>query len=246
MAGKRATPRTGTRYKGGHFVTSSHSVNAAPAWLEGVERATAAHSFAATSLGAPAGGPRAVTSVRGARRRRRRMSRQGHRPSRVASPRMPAGRQLYDGLERTPFADAILLESRAAMAGHPPRRRRRHDMLAISFSACDVVGQRVRPRQPGDDRPDTAAASARSACSWRGRPPCGQGWRDRRAHGHHGDAARRNLVARRDSHAPRARRGPGADRGRRAGRTLPERGDLLATRTSSSRCSTRSRSRARA
>src|SRR5260370_21359050 len=59
---------------------------------------------------------------------------------------MPPAREFYEDFRRTPFADEVTLElSLAAMAGHELGVREATDVLAISFSATDVIGHTYGP-----------------------------------------------------------------------------------------------------
>jgi predicted AlkP superfamily pyrophosphatase or phosphodiesterase len=59
---------------------------------------------------------------------------------------MPPSRGFYDDFRRTPFADEVTLSlSLAAMAGHELGVRDATDLLAISFSATDIIGHTYGP-----------------------------------------------------------------------------------------------------
>jgi hypothetical protein len=65
-------------------------------------------------------------------------------PHRVAG--APPATEYYDALRRTPFADEILLEfATAAMTAHDMGTDEATDILAVSFSACDVIGHTYGP-----------------------------------------------------------------------------------------------------
>lgn len=58
----------------------------------------------------------------------------------------PPSREFYDELRRTPFADELVLEyALAAMAGHGLGQDEATDVLAVSFSATDVIGHTYGP-----------------------------------------------------------------------------------------------------
>lgn len=58
----------------------------------------------------------------------------------------PPSREFYDELRRTPFADELVLEyALAAMTGHGLGQDDATDVLAVSFSATDVIGHTYGP-----------------------------------------------------------------------------------------------------
>ncbi len=143
MAGRRAD--AAYWFEGGRFITSSHYMDAAPAWLEAWNARHLPDSFAGRpwerllpddALYARYAGPDAVSGEWDGK--------DVTFPHRV--PGQPPAGSFYAGLERTPFADTILLElALAALAGHHLGEGEATDLLAISFSACDVVGHAYGP-----------------------------------------------------------------------------------------------------
>jgi predicted AlkP superfamily pyrophosphatase or phosphodiesterase len=145
MAGKRADAAYWYEVEGGRFITSSHYMKAAPAWLDSwnarrIPDAYAGHPWERLlpdhALYRQYAGADAVAGELDGK--------DTVFPHRIAW--LPPADDFYDGLERTPFADTILLEfALAAMAGHHLGEGNATDLLAISFSACDVVGHSYGP-----------------------------------------------------------------------------------------------------
>jgi len=145
MAGRRADGAYWYEGSGGRFVTSSWYTEQAPAWLERWNARAMPDSFSTKSwerlLSDPAtyekyAGPDAV---------------QGEWdgkdlvfPHKIRG--TPPGIDYYDDLRRTPFADEILLDfALTAMKAHSLGEDAATDLLAISFSACDVIGHTYGP-----------------------------------------------------------------------------------------------------
>ena len=224
MAGKRADAAYWYEVEGGRFITSSHYMDAAPAWLEAWNARRLPDSFAGRpwerllpdhGLYRQYAGADAVAGEWD--------NKDTVFPHRI--PWLPPADDFYDGLERTPFADTILLEfALAAMAGHHLGEGDATDLLAISFSACDVVGHTYGPdsQEMMDQmlRLDRALGLFLDEVDRR----AGEGGSIVVLTADHGVMPLvENLQAQGIPAAPRARGGPGADRGRRARRALPRR-----------------------
>jgi len=145
MAGKRADAAYWYEIEGGRFVTSSHYMAAAPAWLEAWNARRLPDSFAGRPWERLLADPALYLKYAGEDAVAGEWDRKDTTfPHHI--PWMPPADDFYDGLERTPFADTILLEfALAAMAGHHLGEGDATDLLAISFSACDVVGHTYGP-----------------------------------------------------------------------------------------------------
>jgi len=145
MAGRRADGAYWYEGSGGRFVTSSWYTESTPSWLEKWNARAMPDSFAAKSwerlLRDPAtyekyAGPDAV---------------QGEWDGKdLVFPHQirgtPPGIDYYDDLRRTPFADEILLDfALTAMKAHRLGEDDATDLLAVSFSACDVIGHTYGP-----------------------------------------------------------------------------------------------------
>ena len=145
MAGKRADAAYWYEIEGGRFVTSSHYMDAAPAWLEAWNARRLPDSFAGRPWERLLADPALYLEYAGEDAVAGEWDRKDTTfPHHI--PWLPPADDFYDGLERTPFADTILLEfALAAMAGHHLGEGDATDLLAISFSACDVVGHTYGP-----------------------------------------------------------------------------------------------------
>jgi predicted AlkP superfamily pyrophosphatase or phosphodiesterase len=145
MGGRRADAAYWYEGSGGKFVTSSWYTDAAPGWLERWNGRGLPDSYATRPwerlLPDPAtyvryAGPDAV---------------QGEWdgkdlvfPHRIRG--NPPQLDYYDDLRRTPFADEILLDvALTAAKSHGLGEDDATDLLAVSFSACDVIGHTYGP-----------------------------------------------------------------------------------------------------
>jgi predicted AlkP superfamily pyrophosphatase or phosphodiesterase len=145
MAGRRADGAYWYEGSGGHFVTSSWYMEEAPGWLERWNARATPDSYALTSwqrlLSDPAiyekyAGPDAVPGEWDGK--------DLVFPHKIRG--TPPGIDYYDDLRRTPFADEILLDfALTAMKAHGLGEDDATDLLAISFSACDVIGHTYGP-----------------------------------------------------------------------------------------------------
>jgi len=140
MAGLRADGAYWYEASGGNFVTSSWYRDAVPAWLEKWNARRVPDAYFGrewtrllpdTAVYERLAGPDAVIGewdgkdlvfphgLRGAR----------------------GSGDYYDDLRRSPFADEVLFDlAQAALAEHDLGTRDVTDLLAVSFSACDVIG----------------------------------------------------------------------------------------------------------
>ncbi|HEX9189285.1 MAG TPA: alkaline phosphatase family protein [Vicinamibacteria bacterium] len=145
MAGKRADGAYWYEGSGGRFVTSSWYRESAPSWLGKWNARAMPDSYAAKSwerlLSDPAtyeryAGPDAVKGEWDGK--------DLVFPHKIRG--TPPGVDYYDDLRRTPFADEILLDfALTAMKAHGLAEDDATDLLAISFSACDVIGHTYGP-----------------------------------------------------------------------------------------------------
>jgi len=140
MAGRRGDAAYWYETAGGQFITSTYYMDAAESWLERWNQAHVADQYAGKqwtrllpdlSVYERYAGP---DDVEGERDRIDTVfphDIRGHPPE----PRF------YDDLRRTPFADAMTLEvALGAMEAHGVGTDRTTDILAIGFSATDIIG----------------------------------------------------------------------------------------------------------
>lgn len=145
MAGPRADAAYWYGSEGGRFVTSSYYGSAAPPWLLAWNERRAADAYAGrtwqrllpdVSLYERLAGPDAVAG-------------EFDRKDVLfphASKGAPPAREFYDNLWRTPFADELLLDfALEAQARHALGTRDATDLLAVGFSATDVLGHMYGP-----------------------------------------------------------------------------------------------------
>ncbi len=143
-----AGPRADAAYwyeAGGRFVTSSYYLREAPPWLERWNARRAADAYAGRPwerlLDDPAlyrryAGEDAVPGEWDGK--------DTVFPHRIRG--TPPAAAFYDDLRRTPFADTLLFDfALAAMDGHGLGEHDATDLLAVSFSACDVIGHTYGP-----------------------------------------------------------------------------------------------------
>jgi arylsulfatase A-like enzyme len=145
MAGRRADAAYWYETAGGRFVTSSWYTSEAPRWLEGwnARRLPDAQAGRAWErlLPDPATylkytGPDEVPGEWDGKNT--------VFPHRVRG--APPSFDFYDDLRRTPFADEVLFDlATAAMKAHDLGSDDATDLLAVSFSACDVIGHTYGP-----------------------------------------------------------------------------------------------------
>jgi predicted AlkP superfamily pyrophosphatase or phosphodiesterase len=145
MSGPRADGAYWFGSAGGRFVTSSYYGPAAPGWLERWNARRPADAYAGRAwerlLPDPAlydrlAGPDAVDGEAD-----RKDIVFPHRP-----PAAPPAREYYDFLWRTPFADDLVLDlALEAQQQHELGLRDVTDLLAVGFSATDVIGHNYGP-----------------------------------------------------------------------------------------------------
>ncbi len=145
MAGKRADAAYWFGAAGGRFITSSHYMDEAPAWLDAWNARRVPDSFAGRPWERPLPDLGLYTRYAGADAVTGEWDNKDTVfPHRV--PSRPPAEAFYGELGRTPFADAILLDfALAAMAGHHLGEDDATDLLAVSFSAGDVIGHTYGP-----------------------------------------------------------------------------------------------------
>jgi predicted AlkP superfamily pyrophosphatase or phosphodiesterase len=145
MAGKRADGAYWYEGAGGRFVTSSWYMAEAPRWLESWNARHRPDDFEGRAWERLLPDP--ATYVRFAGADQVKTEADGVDtvfPHRVAG--APPATEYYDAVRRTPFADEILLEfATAAMKAHDMGTDEATDILAVSFSACDVIGHTYGP-----------------------------------------------------------------------------------------------------
>ena len=145
MAGKRADAAYWYEGAGGRFVTSSWYMTEAPRWLESWNARHRPDDFEGRAWERLLPDP--ATYVRLAGVDEVKTEADGVNtvfPHRVSG--APPATEYYDALRRTPFADEILLEfATAAMTAHDMGTDEATDLLAVSFSACDVIGHTYGP-----------------------------------------------------------------------------------------------------
>jgi predicted AlkP superfamily pyrophosphatase or phosphodiesterase len=140
LAGPRANAAYWYESADGRFVTSSYYMRETPAWLEAWNARRVPDAYAGrvwerllpdVSIYERYAGP---DDVKGEFDGKDTVF-----PHTI--PGAPPSATIYEGLWRTPFADEILLDAAlAAMDAHSLGTRDATDLLAVSFSACDVVG----------------------------------------------------------------------------------------------------------
>jgi hypothetical protein len=145
MAGRRADAAYWYETVGGRFVTSTWYVPETPRWLERWNERRLPDSWAGRAWARLLDDPGVY--LRGAGEDDVRGEWDGKEttfphPLRGA----PPAPEYYDGLRRTPFADEVLFDlATAAMAAHDLGDDDATDLLAASFSACDVIGHTYGP-----------------------------------------------------------------------------------------------------
>lgn len=144
MAGRRADGAYWYEGAEGRFITSTYYMKAAPSWLAALNAKRLPDGYAGRvwdrlldpALYRQLAGQ---DDVKG--------EWDGHDtvfPHRLRG--TPPSREFYDELRRTPFADELVLEyALAAMAGHGLGQDEATDVLAVSFSATDVIGHTYGP-----------------------------------------------------------------------------------------------------
>ncbi len=145
MAGPRADAAYWYDSDSGHFITSTYYMKAAPAWLDAWNaqgRFDALHGRLWTRLLPDAAvyeryaGP---DQVEGEWDRKDTVFPHAIR----GAPRSP---QFYDDLRRTPYADELTLEfALRALDAHELGRDEATDLLAVGFSASDIIGHTYGP-----------------------------------------------------------------------------------------------------
>jgi len=145
MAGKRADGAYWYETAGGRFVTSSWYGTEAPRWLESWNAGHHPDAFEGRAWERLLPDP--ATYVRLAGLDEVKAEWDGVTtvfPHRVRS--SPPAVEFYDDLRRTPFADEILFDlATVAMKAHDMGTDETTDILAVGFSACDVIGHTYGP-----------------------------------------------------------------------------------------------------
>ena len=145
MAGRHADGAYWYETPGGHFVTSTWYMPEAPGWLERWNARHVADGFAGRAWEKLLPDP--ATYIRLAGEDDVKGEWDGATtvfPHRVRN--APPAWEFYDDLRRTPFADEVLFDfAAAAMKGHDLGTDEATDVLAVGFSACDVIGHTYGP-----------------------------------------------------------------------------------------------------
>jgi predicted AlkP superfamily pyrophosphatase or phosphodiesterase len=145
MAGKHADGAYWYESAGGRFVTSTWYMAEAPRWLERFNERRLPDALAGRTWERLLPDP--ATYVRLAGEDEVKAEWDGTTttfPHRIRS--APPEVAFYDDLRRTPFADEILFDlATAAMKDHDMGTDEATDLLAVSFSACDVIGHTYGP-----------------------------------------------------------------------------------------------------
>ncbi len=145
MAGKRADAAYWYEDAAGVFVTSSWYMSEPPRWLEQWNARRLADAYSGHSWQRLL--PDAATYVRFAGEDDVRGEFDGKHttfPHLVAG--SPGTTEYYQALRRTPFVDEILLDfAQTVLKAHGLGTGPATDLLAVSFSACDVIGHSFGP-----------------------------------------------------------------------------------------------------
>jgi predicted AlkP superfamily pyrophosphatase or phosphodiesterase len=145
MAGKRADGAYWYESAGGRFVTSTWYMAETPRWLESWNAGRRPDGFAGRTWERLLPDPAMYVRLAGEDQ----VKAEGDGVDTVFPHRMrgaPPASEFYDELRRTPFADEILFEfATAAMKAHDMGTDEATDILAVSFSACDVIGHTYGP-----------------------------------------------------------------------------------------------------
>ncbi len=145
MAGKRADGAYWYETAGGRFVTSSWYTNETPRWLESWNARRPADAYVGRTWERLLPDP--ATYVRLAGEDDVKGEWDGKEtafPHRIRG--APPALDYYDNLRRSPFADEVLFDvATAAMKAHDLGTDEATDILAVSFSACDVIGHTYGP-----------------------------------------------------------------------------------------------------
>ncbi len=145
MAGHRADAAYWYESAGGRFVTSSYYMPEAPRWLESWNARQVPDSFAGRPWERLLPDPEVYRKYAGEDAVEGEWDRKD-----IVFPHAirgtPPSATFYDDLRRTPFADTILLDfALEAMKAHHLGEGEATDLLAISFSSCDVIGHTYGP-----------------------------------------------------------------------------------------------------
>jgi Type I phosphodiesterase / nucleotide pyrophosphatase len=145
MAGRRADGAYWYESNAGHFITSTYYMDEAPAWLQAWNGESKADQFFGTTwsrllpdaaLYERYAGPDAVAG-------------EWDRVDTVFPHKIRGGagsQAFYDDLRRTPFADELTLDvALRAMEGHRLGQDESTDVLAVGFSATDIIGHTYGP-----------------------------------------------------------------------------------------------------
>jgi predicted AlkP superfamily pyrophosphatase or phosphodiesterase len=145
MGGRRADGAYWYEASGGRFVTSTWYAGEAPGWLERWNRRLLPASYAARPWERLLSDPAVYERLAGPDDVKGEWDGQDTVfPHRIRG--NPPEIDYFDDLRRTPFADEILLDfALTAMASHGLGEDDVTDLLAVSFSACDVIGHTYGP-----------------------------------------------------------------------------------------------------
>jgi hypothetical protein len=145
MGGRRADGAYWYEASGGRFVTSTWYAGEAPGWLERWNRRLLPASYATRPWERLLPDPAVYERLAGPDDVKGEWDGQDTVfPHRIRG--NPPALDYFDDLRRTPFADEILLDfALTAMASHGLGEDDVTDLLAVSFSACDVIGHTYGP-----------------------------------------------------------------------------------------------------
>jgi predicted AlkP superfamily pyrophosphatase or phosphodiesterase len=145
MAGKRADGAYWYETAGGRFVTSSWYMAEVPHWLESWNSRRLPDTYAGRAWERLLPDPAAYVRYAGEDDVKGEWDGKNTVfPHRFLN--APPSLGFYDDLRRSPFADEMLFDlATAAMGAHDVGTDETTDILAVSFSACDVVGHTFGP-----------------------------------------------------------------------------------------------------
>lgn len=145
MAGKRADGAYWYETAEGRFITSTWYTRRTPAWLEQWNARNLADAYLARTWNRLLPDLSAYARLAGPDDAAGEWDRKNTTfPHPILGERGTS--EAYDELRRSPFADDILFDlALAAMSAHGLGQREATDLLAVGFSACDVVGHTYGP-----------------------------------------------------------------------------------------------------
>lgn len=140
MAGRRGDGAYWYEADGGNFITSTYYMKTVPAWLEAWNRRRVPDSYAASPWSRLLADEALYRRYAGEDAVEGEWDRKDTVFPHAVRGRPPA-RDYYDDLRRTPFADEMTLSvALEAMKAYDLGRDDATDLLAVSFSATDVIG----------------------------------------------------------------------------------------------------------